>query len=102
MKNALPAIGCIVYVIIGLVQIAAIIVGFEAWWGWNGFFAVVGAAIVGYLPILGSVMAIMGAIKGWNWSPIAAILFFCWPFAIYIIGIAMGCAADFTTKFRNQ
>jgi len=84
MKNSLFTIGYIVYFAMGLVQIAAIVAGFEAWWGWNGFFAILGSIFVAYIPVLGTIVGIMGAIKGWNWSPIQAILLFCWPLVIYI------------------
>lgn len=101
MKNVLSTIGCFAYVIIGLVQIAATIAGFEAWWGWSGFFAIIGAVIVGHLPIFGTVMGIMGAIKGWGWSPILAILFFCWPFVIYIAAIALDGAVNVISRFKK-
>ena len=83
MRRSSP-LGCLIYTLMGIVQIAATIVGFEAWWGWNGFFAIVGAIFVGYIPILGTITGIMGAIEGWGWSPVWAILLFCWPLAIYL------------------
>ena len=85
MKNTFSTLGCLVYVVMGMVQIAAIVAGFEEWWGWNGFFSIIGASIVGYLPIIGTVIGIGGAICGWGWYPMAAILLFCWPLILYIL-----------------
>ena len=89
MKNGLSALGCIVYAVMGIIQIAATVTGFKAWWGWNDFFAILGAVFVGYLPVIGTIMGIMGAVKGWHWQPLLAILFFCWPVILYVF-ITMG------------
>lgn len=82
----------------GIIQIAAIIASFENWLGWNSFFALVGAMLIGYIPILGTIMGIIGAIAGWHLSPIWAILLFCWPFIFSIIFYSLLNLSD-KTKF---
>jgi hypothetical protein len=86
-------LGCLfygVYLLMGLVQLAAILGGIEAWWGWPWWIAIFIAVPVAYIPILGTVVGIMGAIKSFGWSPIFSILLFCWPYVLYIIRLAGG------------
>lgn len=61
-------IGFIIYIVIGLFQLAAVMGGLEAWWGFNGFFSFIIAFFVAYIPVLGSVVGIAGAMKAWHWE----------------------------------
>lgn len=101
IKQILSNIGCLVYFLIGIVQIVAIFAGFKAWWGWNTFFAALGAIFVGEIPILGTILGIMGAIKGWGWSTFSAIMLFCWPLALYAFIFLLGGAAEMHEKARH-
>lgn len=96
--------GClfqIVYLLMGLVQLAAILGGIEDWWGWPWWIAIFVAFPIAYIPILGTVVGIMGAIESFGWSPMAAITLFCWPYIIYIIAIAIGGAGELFSRFKK-
>jgi len=54
------------WIIIGLLQFAAMVNGFIETLG--GFFGFIGALVLGQLPIIGTIMGIIGAMKSWNWS----------------------------------
>lgn len=84
MKILFNTIVIIVYLGMGLVQLAAILGGIEDWWHWPWWIAIFVAMPVAYIPILGTITGIMGAIVSFRWSPLFAILFFCWPYLLYI------------------
>jgi hypothetical protein len=90
MKEKLGCLAYAVYMLMGLVQLAAILGGIEDWWGWPWWIAIFIAMPVAYIPILGTVVGIMGAIKSFGWSPIFSILLFGWPYILYIILLAVG------------
>jgi len=96
--KALERIGCVVYVLVGLVQLAAVFAGLEDWlhipWWISG---PIGFALAG-IPVIGTIAGIMGAIKGWGWSLWGAIALFCWPYLIYVVALAGGGVADLWSR----
>jgi len=79
--------GCIIYILyflMGLVQLVAIVKGIEIWFGIGTFFSVIIAFFITYIPIVGTLAGIFGAVKGFGWSYFAAIILFCWPYIIYL------------------
>ena len=80
--------GCLFYIVylgMGLLQLAAICGGIKIWLGWPGLLAGIAALFVAYIPIVGTVLGIFGAVKAWDWSWTAAILFFCWQWILFAI-----------------
>ena len=77
MKNlfgALGVLGYIVYFGIGLFQLAAIYGFLEDYWGWPFLLSAIGGLIVAYIPIIGSICGVLGAIYVWRWEVWQAIL----------------------------
>lgn len=71
------ALGFLIFFGVGIFQLAAVIAGVEHWTGLSGFVAVILALLVNYIPLLGQVLGIAGAVKGWGWEWWqAALLFF--------------------------
>lgn len=104
-EKAAGTLGClfqIVYFGMGLLQLAAIIGGIEDWWGWPWWLAILIAFPVAYIPILGTVVGIMGAVESFGWSVGTSIALFCWPYILYIALIALGGASDLFARFRNR
>lgn len=66
--GALGFVAGIGYMILGLVQLAAVMAGLEEWVGMHWFFAVVLAFIIAYIPIVGAVVGMMGAMEAWHWE----------------------------------
>lgn len=86
----------------GLVQVTAVLGGIEDWWGWPWWIAIFIAMPIAYIPILGTVVGIIGGIKSFGWSPMFAILFFCWPYVFYIILLALGSMAAIFSHNRDS
>lgn len=81
MRRVLRALAIIIYVVLGIVQIAATITGVTHT---LGFFGIVLGIIFGPLPIIGTIMGIIGATAVWGWSLGAALLLFLGPLAVSI------------------
>ena len=96
-------IGFVVFFGMGIFQMAAIIAGFNVWLGWNWFLSLVIALFITYIPLVGQIVGIMGAVKGWGWEWWqAALLFFGGLLAPLVIGGA-GALLDFlATPFRRK
>lgn len=73
----------IIYVAIGLLQYFAIQDGLTSWVGLPWLIAVPAAFVLGYIPIVGSVLGVLGASYVWKWSWTSAILLFCWPVVLF-------------------
>lgn len=52
----MQAIGFIVYIVVGLFQLAAIMAGLESWWGLHWIIAAPIAFIVSYIPFVGAIV----------------------------------------------
>lgn len=61
-------IGYLLYMVVGLVQFLAIIAGLESWWGLHWIIAGPVAFFIAYVPVLGSVVGMVGAVDVWRWE----------------------------------
>jgi len=93
----------ILMMVLGLVQFAAIVNGFTYTFG--SFFGFIIAFILGEMPILGTIMGIIGAVNNWGWSLFQAILlFFGVPaafFGISIIFSSISISAKRTNRYTS-
>lgn len=64
----MQAIGFIVYIVVGLFQLAAIMAGLESWWGLHWIIAAPIAFIVSYIPFVGAIVGMVGAVDVWRWE----------------------------------
>ena len=64
----MQAIGLIVYIVVGLFQLAAIMAGVESWWGLHWIIAAPIAFIVSYIPFVGAIVGMVGAVDVWRWE----------------------------------
>jgi uncharacterized membrane protein YhaH (DUF805 family) len=82
----MPAFFIIAYIGIGFAQFFAVQDWFAVSWGWEGFFGAIAALFVTYIPILGSVLGVLGAHDVWHWSWISSLLLFFWyvPLALVV------------------
>ncbi|SOE17228.1 hypothetical protein SAMN05877838_2123 [Hoeflea halophila] len=79
----------IAYFAVGIIQLFAIIDGIDHALGWGGVISFILAMVVTYIPVLGSVLGVYGAVNAWDWSFWqAATLFFWYIPVIAIMGIA--------------
>lgn len=100
-------IGFIVFIGVGLFQMAAIIAGLEHWTGLPSIVSMIIALIITYIPLVGQVVGILGAMKGWGWEWWqATILFFGGLLMPLLIGggaaIFHLVTAPFNRKSKNE
>ncbi len=83
------------YFAIGVVQIAATMQGLEEWLGWPGWICSVLGLFIGWTPVIGTALGIYGAVAGWDWPVVWAIVLFAgFPiFFLILNGISKGLAA---------
>lgn len=77
----------IAYGVVGLIQLFAIADGISYGIGIEGFFSFLLAFIVTYIPILGALCGIYGAVTVWDWGLLQAVLLFFWfiPVALMLM-----------------
>ncbi len=78
----MQALAYIVYFVLGLFQLAAIISGIEVWLELHGLVAAVIAMPVAYIPVVGSLLGVYGAVTAWGWSWLTAGGLFFGPLAL--------------------
>lgn len=58
----------IIYFGVGLVQLAATMAGLEQWLGLHWLIAVPLAMILAYVPLVGTIVGMFGAVHAWGWE----------------------------------
>ncbi len=95
--NSLSKFG---YIVMGFVQFAAIWSLFSGHWGWHWLPAGMFALFLSYIPLIGSICGLAGAIMVWEWPWwLALLLFFWWP-VLFLTLAALGLGAGFLTLRR--
>lgn len=89
----------IAYMILGLFQFAAVMTGLEDWIGLHWIIAAPLAFFIAYMPLIGTVVGMFGAVTAWHWSWLQAGGLFFGPFVVIVV-IAMG--AGVLEKFSNR
>lgn len=74
-----------VFLIMGFVQLFAVMDGIEYAIGLGGILGFFLSLIIAYIPILGSLTGMYGAVNVWDFSLFQAILLFFWMYPFFII-----------------
>lgn len=96
--SLMRVIGLIIYLGISLVQMAAIIGGLEDWLGFHWVAALTLAFVVTWIPLLGTVLGIGGAMTAWHWEWWQACGLFVFPL---ILSFMIGTGAKILTKVKK-
>jgi hypothetical protein len=72
------------YVLLGLFQTIAVIAGLVGWTGLHWVITAPLAFFIAYIPVVGSVIAMIGAVNAWHWSWIHAGGLFLGTFVIIL------------------
>jgi hypothetical protein len=72
----------IMYAIISVVQFFATFSYFATVHDMNGFLSFILAIITCWIPLLGTILGVLGAHDGWGWSWSASLLLFVGPFIV--------------------
>lgn len=82
------------YLLLGLFQLAAVMAGLVDWVGLHWLFAALVAMFIAYIPVLGTVLGIAGAVTAWDWHWLMATALFAGPFLVMVLLVLGGAAAD--------
>ena len=88
----MQGIAFVLYVILGLFQVAATIGGLQVWFGLHWLLATVIALFLASWPLVGTALGVFGAHAAWGWSWLSAFLLFFGPL-LAIGAIALVAAA---------
>jgi hypothetical protein len=95
----MQAVGFIVFLVVGLIQVAATIAGLTDWLGLHWIFAVPLALILGYLPLVGAIFGMIGAVSVWHWEWWEAAMLF---FGAFAFALVVGGFATITDSLLNR
>ncbi len=85
MREKLGCAAWCVYACIGLVQLVAILDGIQAWLDMHLVFAAPLAVILSYIPLVGSVLAIVSVVLVWEWHWLGAVALFGSPYIVMLL-----------------
>ena len=75
----------IAYLVVGFAQLFAVSDGIGRALHFNGVFSLPIAAMITYIPLVGSGLGIFGAVSVWNWSIWQAAALFLWYVPVYLV-----------------
>ena len=102
MKEKLGCAAALIYFGIGIVQFLATIKGIQMWTGMPWLISAFISMFVAYIPLVGTVAGIKGATDAWGWDFWSSVVFFCWPYVIYVLAIAAGGVATLMSRRRGK
>jgi hypothetical protein len=76
-------------VVVSIFQVYATADGVAHFTGWSSLASWLIAIVMGWMPLLGTVTGIYGAITAWNWPLYGAVTFFTWPIVLVIVWIGI-------------
>ncbi len=102
MRIVLLIIGYLLYLGLGLFQVFAIMDGLNGWIGLYWIIAVPVALVLAYIPIVGTVIGMFGAVTVWGWSWLEAVSLFVGPLVlVVVIAIVAGGWAAIRDRFGS-
>jgi hypothetical protein len=90
----------IAYFMVGLVQLFAIMDGVAFALNINKFFAAMIALFITYIPLVGSIAGVYGAVNVWDWSLLQAAVLFFWYVPVFIAIALVGGAGELFSRSR--
>ncbi|WOL39617.1 hypothetical protein RAH42_13170 (plasmid) [Pyramidobacter sp. YE332] len=93
LHNTATAFFMIVYFSLGVVQTVAFYQGLRYWLDWNWFFCLLISIPLSYIPVVGTVLGIVGALKVWQWPWLLTGVVFLFPY-IVVLPLAFSISRD--------
>jgi len=78
------------YFIVGFAQIFAIMDWFKFTLDWGGLISFIAAFFLTYIPLIGSVLGVLGAHDYWGWSWFWSIALFFWYLLLFPVFLVIG------------
>lgn len=76
------------YLVLSIFQFFAIIAGFDVWLGLGSFISTTLALFLAGIPLLGTLVGMLGAVQGWGWTWFEAGALFLTP--LFALSLLMG------------
>ena len=94
----MQALGYLIFLGVGLIQLFAIMDGLQAWLGLPSVLAFIVALLTTYFPLVGQALGVYGAIVVWGWPWWLAVCLF---FGSLILFLGLGGIAAVVDRFRS-
>lgn len=95
MLLKLPIIFIATYLIVSLLQFVASLDGIMYFFGLHWIFSIFAALLLLFIPAIGPLAGVYGAVQVWGWPVWAALLLFFWPYIMYGIMLSLGVTTSF-------
>lgn len=79
----IKVVGFIVYWVLAITQFLGTYTYFADVLDWNGVLAAILTLFVGGIPVVGTILGVLGATQGWGWGLIPALCLYLWPFIVF-------------------
>ena len=89
LKNSLATVSMLTYFVVGIIQLAATFAGLTEWLEMHWLLALFCAGFVAYIPLLGTILGIFGAMIGWGWTFLSAAGLMIGPFLIPLVVVVL-------------
>lgn len=87
----MQAIGFLIFLALGVLQMAATYAGLHQWLGLHWMIAGFLVILIAWSPLIGTALGIVGAVKAWGWSIGGAILLLAGPLVLaFVIVVITG------------
>lgn len=97
--GSIGSIFLVLHAVMGIVQFFATIAGLHEWLGFHWILVGILSALLAWLPLVGSIIGMFGAVSAWGWSWLAAFaLFFGWMIVPLIIAVAIAVGERLTNR----
>lgn len=99
--NVLGPILGIGYFCLGIIQFVAMFAGLTDWIGLHWLIAGPVSLFIAYIPLVGTVLGIMGAMTAWSWPLLHALALFLGPFVVIaVLALASGAIGALRERVR--
>ncbi len=85
MQGSAQGLAFIGFAVLGLFQFAAVMAGLQAWTSLPWVIAVLLALFIAYIPLVGTIVGMYGAVAAWHWSWILSAGLFFGPLAVFVM-----------------
>jgi hypothetical protein len=75
----------IAYLVVGVVQFFAIVDGVSFGLGIHSFFGFIIAGLITYIPLIGSLAGVYGAVNAWDWTIWQSLALFFWYVPVLVV-----------------
>ena len=94
-RIALLLLFIISYLLVSLLQIVASVDGILHFFGLHWIFALFAALLLLFIPAIGPLAGVYGAVEVWGWPIWASLILFFWPYILYGILLLFGVSFSF-------